>query len=180
MGNPGTRPAHTVTRRRRGLGLPPPRYASSSAGRRGGRVPPTRSGRSHQRVLRSYGRTLLKPEYVVSISYELERDLNDRHLDLANLVNPIGRHGMRLFPLGVQDTVWVASVAWGWGLRSDPLTFTGCRSSAIRRAPRCFARSRTGLRRPASNHSAWMYAAALRSSGISFCLERPWAYCRRR
>ena len=58
---------------------------------------------------------LLKPEFVVSISYELERELNDRHLDLAVLVNPTGRHGMRLLPLGVQDTAWVASVAWGLG-----------------------------------------------------------------
>jgi len=55
---------------------------------------------------------LLKPEYVVSVSYELERELSDRHLDLAILVNPIGRPGMRLFPLGVQDTVWVASSSW--------------------------------------------------------------------
>lgn len=56
---------------------------------------------------------LLKPEYVVSISYELERELNDHRMDLAVLVNPTGRHGMRLLPLGVQDTAWVASVAWG-------------------------------------------------------------------
>lgn len=63
---------------------------------------------------------LLKPEYVVSISYELERELNDRHLDLAVLVNPTGRHGMRLFPLGVQDTAWVASVAWGLGPEVRP------------------------------------------------------------
>jgi DNA-binding transcriptional LysR family regulator len=58
---------------------------------------------------------LLKPEYVVSISYELERELNDHRMDLAVLVNPTGRHGMRLLPLGVQDTAWVASVAWGLG-----------------------------------------------------------------
>lgn len=58
---------------------------------------------------------LLKPEYVVAMSYELERQLNDRHLDLAILVNPIGQHGMRLFPLGVQETVWVAAVTWGLG-----------------------------------------------------------------
>lgn len=58
---------------------------------------------------------LLKAEYVVSISYELERELNDRHLDLAVLVNPIGRPGMRLVPLGVQDTAWVASTRWKLG-----------------------------------------------------------------
>lgn len=58
---------------------------------------------------------LLKAEFVVSISYELERELNDRRLDLAVLVNPTGRHGMRLVPLGVQDTAWVASVDWGLG-----------------------------------------------------------------
>jgi DNA-binding transcriptional LysR family regulator len=58
---------------------------------------------------------LLKPEYVVSITYELERELSDRHLDLAILVNPIGRPGMRLHPLGVQDTVWVAAASWGLG-----------------------------------------------------------------
>ena len=37
---------------------------------------------------------LLKPEYVVSISYELERELGDHQLDLAVLVNPTGRHGI--------------------------------------------------------------------------------------
>lgn len=63
---------------------------------------------------------LLKAEYVVSISYELERELNDRHLDLAVLVNPIGRPGMRLVPLGVQDTAWVASVKWGLGPEVRP------------------------------------------------------------
>jgi DNA-binding transcriptional LysR family regulator len=64
---------------------------------------------------------LLKPEYVVAISYELEQDLVDRHLDLAVLVNPIGRQGMRLFPLGVQDTVWAASAAWGLGPSVRPV-----------------------------------------------------------
>jgi DNA-binding transcriptional LysR family regulator len=63
---------------------------------------------------------LLKAEYVVSISYELERQLTDRDLDLAVLVNPIGRPGMRLVPLGVQDTAWVASVKWGLGPEVTP------------------------------------------------------------
>jgi DNA-binding transcriptional LysR family regulator len=63
---------------------------------------------------------LLKAEYVVSISYELERELNDRHLDLAILVNPPGRSGMRLVPLGVQDTAWVASIKWGLGPEVRP------------------------------------------------------------
>lgn len=55
---------------------------------------------------------MLKAEYVVSISYELERELQDRRLDLAVLVNPVGRPGMKLVPLGVQDTAWVASTKW--------------------------------------------------------------------
>jgi DNA-binding transcriptional LysR family regulator len=63
---------------------------------------------------------LLKPEYVVAMSYELERELNDRRLDLAVLVNPIGHHGMRLLPLGVQDTAWVAATAWGLGTDIRP------------------------------------------------------------
>ena len=56
---------------------------------------------------------LLKAEFVVSISYELERELSDRRLDLAVLVNPTGRPSMRLVPLGLQDTAWVAGVNWG-------------------------------------------------------------------
>ncbi|GGH32162.1 LysR family transcriptional regulator [Alsobacter metallidurans] len=63
---------------------------------------------------------LLKAEYVVSISYELERELSDRHLDLAVLVNPTGRNAMRLVPLGVQDTAWAASVKWGLGPQVRP------------------------------------------------------------
>jgi DNA-binding transcriptional LysR family regulator len=63
---------------------------------------------------------LLKAEFIVSISYELERELSDRRLDLAVLVNPIGRPGMRLVPLGIQDTAWVAGVNWGLGDRVTP------------------------------------------------------------
>jgi DNA-binding transcriptional LysR family regulator len=62
----------------------------------------------------------LKPEYVISISYELERQLSDRHLDLAVLVNPTGRPGMRLFPLGVLDTAWFATGSWGLGPEVRP------------------------------------------------------------
>jgi DNA-binding transcriptional LysR family regulator len=63
---------------------------------------------------------LLQPEYVVSISYELERELGERHLDLALLVNPAGQRGMRLQPLGVQDTTWIASPAFGLGPEVKP------------------------------------------------------------
>ena len=63
---------------------------------------------------------LLKAEYVVAISYELERELNDRHLDLAVLVNPIGRPGMKLVPLGVQDTAWAAPRSWNVAPTAGP------------------------------------------------------------
>ena len=89
---------------------------------------------------------LLKPEYVVSISYELERELNDHHLDLAVLVNPTGRHGMRLVPLGVQDTAWVAAVAWGLGpevrpadLHQLPIVSNSPRSAMFRQIKDWFA-----------------------------------------
>lgn len=70
---------------------------------------------------------LLKPEYIVSISYELERELSDQQLDLAVLVNPTGRHGIRLVPLGIQDTAWVASVRFGLS--------SGVRPSDLHRLP---------------------------------------------
>lgn len=63
---------------------------------------------------------LLKAEYVVAISYELERELNERHLDLAILVNPIGRPGMKLVPLGVQDTAWAAPRSWNVAPTAGP------------------------------------------------------------
>lgn len=55
----------------------------------------------------------LRPEFVVATSFELERALNEHSLDLAVLVNPTGRAGIKLVPLGVQKTTWFAAPSWG-------------------------------------------------------------------
>jgi DNA-binding transcriptional LysR family regulator len=57
----------------------------------------------------------LRIELVVATSFELEREVRGHHLDLAFLVDPSGDPGLRLVPLGVQETTWAASPAWGLG-----------------------------------------------------------------
>jgi DNA-binding transcriptional LysR family regulator len=62
----------------------------------------------------------LHPEFVVTTSSHLERDLAEHQIDMAFLVNPIGHDGMRLIPLGVQATSWIAATVWGLGSKVRP------------------------------------------------------------
>lgn len=57
----------------------------------------------------------LRLELVISTSDELERDLLEYRLDLAMLVNPLDSPALRLRPLGIQATSWVATPDWGLG-----------------------------------------------------------------
>ena len=52
---------------------------------------------------------LLRPEWTVTTSVALERDLVAGGLDLAVLVDPIGHADLRLAPLGRQPNVWAGS-----------------------------------------------------------------------
>lgn len=52
------------------------------------------------------------PEWVISQSVELERDVVAQNLDLAVIVNPIDDAGVRLVPLGFQGANWVAGPKW--------------------------------------------------------------------
>jgi DNA-binding transcriptional LysR family regulator len=89
---------------------------------------------------------LVKADYVVGISYELEQELSDRRLDLAVLVNPTGRPGMRLVPFGLQDTAWAAPAKWRLGspvrpadLRDVPIVSNPPRSAMYRQIKDWFA-----------------------------------------
>lgn len=62
----------------------------------------------------------LSPEFVVTTSSNLERELIDRQLDIAVLVNPIGHSSIRLLPLGLQPTSWMAAPAWGLDPKIKP------------------------------------------------------------
>lgn len=62
----------------------------------------------------------LRPEYIVTTSSSLERDMSAHRLDLAFLVNPVGQPGVRLQPLGGQPTVWTAAAAMNIGPRVRP------------------------------------------------------------
>ena len=55
----------------------------------------------------------LQPEWMISPSMSLESDLIARRLDAAVLVNPIGKPGIHLTPVGVQRTFWAAASSWG-------------------------------------------------------------------
>ncbi len=54
---------------------------------------------------------LLHPEWTVTTSWSLERNLVDGNLDLAVLVDPMGDRVLRLVPLGAQPNVWAGSPA---------------------------------------------------------------------
>ena len=62
----------------------------------------------------------LSPEFAVTTSSNLERELTERQLDIAVLVNPIGHSSIRLLPLGLQPTSWMAAPVWGLGPRVRP------------------------------------------------------------
>lgn len=55
----------------------------------------------------------LRPEFTVATSAALEPELARHQLDLAILVNPIGHSGIRLIPLGLQPTSFMAAPFWG-------------------------------------------------------------------
>lgn len=58
---------------------------------------------------------LLRIELSVSTSFELEEEIRDHRLDLAFLVDPVDHPGLRLVPLGIQETTWAAAPSWGLG-----------------------------------------------------------------
>jgi DNA-binding transcriptional LysR family regulator len=56
---------------------------------------------------------LLRMEIVVATSAHLEDQLLGRELDLAFIVNPTSDPRLRLLPLGVQETTWLAAPSFG-------------------------------------------------------------------
>lgn len=62
----------------------------------------------------------LRPEFSVATSASLEPELIKHNLDLALLVNPAGHTGIRLIPLGLQPTSFMAAPSWGLRGRIRP------------------------------------------------------------
>jgi len=58
---------------------------------------------------------LLRIELSVATSFELEEEIRNHRMDLAFLVDPRDNPGLRLVPLGIQETTWAASPEWGLG-----------------------------------------------------------------
>jgi DNA-binding transcriptional LysR family regulator len=54
----------------------------------------------------------LQVDLVIATSAGLEQDLSDDRLDLAVLVDALGRPNLRLVPLGMQETIWAAAPSW--------------------------------------------------------------------
>jgi len=55
----------------------------------------------------------LRPEFTIATTAALEPELVRHELDLAVLVNPVGHSGIRLIPLGLQPTSFMAAPSWG-------------------------------------------------------------------
>ena len=62
----------------------------------------------------------LRVDLVIATSAGLEQDLAGDRLDLAVLVDPLGHPGLRLVPLGLQETVWAAAPSWGLAQGARP------------------------------------------------------------
>lgn len=56
---------------------------------------------------------LLRMEIVIATSAHLEDQLLGREIDLAFMVNPTSGPRLRLLPLGVQETTWLAAPSFG-------------------------------------------------------------------
>lgn len=63
---------------------------------------------------------LLRPEWTITTSAALERNLVDGDLDLAVVVDPIGDRVVRLVPLGPQPNVWAAAPTLGVPAEASP------------------------------------------------------------
>jgi DNA-binding transcriptional LysR family regulator len=101
---------------------------------------------------------LLRPEWTVTTSSALERNLVDGDLDLAVLVDPIGDRVLRLVPLGPQRNVWagyptliVPSAATPRGLSRFTVITTPPPTSMYR------------------NTIAWFAAGAQKPGPLCFC-----------
>lgn len=62
----------------------------------------------------------LRVDLTIATSAGLESDLGEDLLDLAVLVDPIGRPNLRLLPLGLQETAWAAAPAWNLPAEATP------------------------------------------------------------
>jgi DNA-binding transcriptional LysR family regulator len=62
----------------------------------------------------------LQIDLTIATSGGLEQHLGDDLLDLAILVNPIGRPNLQLVPLGPQETTWAAGPSWQFPLEARP------------------------------------------------------------
>jgi DNA-binding transcriptional LysR family regulator len=54
----------------------------------------------------------LQVDLTIGSSGRLEQDLSEDLLDLAVLVNPLGRSDLQLVSLGLQETTWAAAPSW--------------------------------------------------------------------
>ena len=62
----------------------------------------------------------LRPEFTIATTAALEPDLARHEFDLGILVNPVGHSGMRLIPLGLQPTSFMAAPSWGLSGKVKP------------------------------------------------------------
>jgi DNA-binding transcriptional LysR family regulator len=101
---------------------------------------------------------LLQPEWTVTTSSAMERDLVDGNLDLAVLVDPMGDRALRLIPLGSQPNVWAGSPALSLPFGASPRELS--RFTVITTPPP------TSMYR---NTVAWFAAAELAPGPLCLC-----------
>lgn len=101
---------------------------------------------------------LLAPEWTISTSSGLERNLTEGRLDLAVLVDPIGQRDVRLHLLGAQSNRWAVPTATG--LVDSASTETLARQTIITTPPPTSMYRQT---------MAWFADGRTQPAGLCFC-----------
>ena len=100
----------------------------------------------------------LRPEFTVATTAALEPELARHDLDLAVLVNPVGHHGIRLIPLGLQPTSFMAAPSWGLSGKVRP--------AALRHIPIVSNPPPSAMFRQTQD---WFAAAGIEPARIDMC-----------
>jgi DNA-binding transcriptional LysR family regulator len=104
---------------------------------------------------------LLKPEWTVTTSAALEKDILEGSLDLAILVDPVGHRDLRLTPLGWQSNTWAGCGAGAVNPSADAMVPADLSRCTVISTPPPTSMYRSTV--------AWFAAAGLATPPLCIC-----------